>query len=520
MSNTAVPASESLSASTAVLPQLRSSRHGSMASISTASRLEKETRAHTLDQIHNSACHTDTLTTFNEFTAPPSASSGTDGKGIASELHGGLSGLYNRLRASVGNVRDIVSHMSEDGNPEDKPLPVQNTRQATDASKASNFPTTSLNPAQGPATGRPSVAENLSSDHAKTEKDQINKSSKNSAAAAAGAPLQVDFSSSSIPTAPIVPLTQTVPRVAALPAVAEVNVSAIKERDRNGEPSSYIPNGKANTPSKQLLALSPELLLIANIDKQNPETPRGNLMGGEIGKPQRAQVSRSNLDNIQSATTRFPDNTVNNRLRTARRSGYATNDDYIVSDPGFESIGEPILSPTKPSSGTSKSMVEAPRIIQSSASPRSESGAQAGDIIDGAATEPSQKWNHQHLEPPFNKPLVPSVTKLTRSPGSHQSQASRESFASSTLDISRPNLSSNGSGGDLNGRRATIDSQYKAQVTSPQNYDPRTINVFSQIKSKILNKEYWMRDENARDCFYCGDPFSTFRRKHHCSRWL
>lgn len=25
-----------------------------------------------------------------------------------------------------------------------------------------------------------------------------------------------------------------------------------------------------------------------------------------------------------------------------------------------------------------------------------------------------------------------------------------------------------------------------------------------------------MRDENAKDCFHCGEPFSTFRRKHHC----
>lgn len=47
--------------------------------------------------------------------------------------------------------------------------------------------------------------------------------------------------------------------------------------------------------------------------------------------------------------------------------------------------------------------------------------------------------------------------------------------------------------------------------------DQRVTNVvLSQIRSRVLSKEYWMRDENARDCFCCGDPFSTFRRKHHC----
>lgn len=29
-----------------------------------------------------------------------------------------------------------------------------------------------------------------------------------------------------------------------------------------------------------------------------------------------------------------------------------------------------------------------------------------------------------------------------------------------------------------------------------------------------------MKDENAKDCFYCGDPFTTFRRKHHCSKHI
>lgn len=38
----------------------------------------------------------------------------------------------------------------------------------------------------------------------------------------------------------------------------------------------------------------------------------------------------------------------------------------------------------------------------------------------------------------------------------------------------------------------------------------------AHLKRRVISKEFWMKDENARDCFYCGDPFSTFRRKHHC----
>ncbi|GAB7355789.1 hypothetical protein MBLNU459_g6469t1 [Dothideomycetes sp. NU459] len=38
----------------------------------------------------------------------------------------------------------------------------------------------------------------------------------------------------------------------------------------------------------------------------------------------------------------------------------------------------------------------------------------------------------------------------------------------------------------------------------------------AHLKRRVVSKEFWMKDENARDCFYCGDAFSTFRRKHHC----
>lgn len=35
-------------------------------------------------------------------------------------------------------------------------------------------------------------------------------------------------------------------------------------------------------------------------------------------------------------------------------------------------------------------------------------------------------------------------------------------------------------------------------------------------KKNILSKEYWMKDESAKECFNCAKPFTTFRRKHHC----
>ena len=41
-------------------------------------------------------------------------------------------------------------------------------------------------------------------------------------------------------------------------------------------------------------------------------------------------------------------------------------------------------------------------------------------------------------------------------------------------------------------------------------------HVPTHLKRRVISKAFWMKDENAKDCFYCGQAFSTFRRKHHC----
>lgn len=38
----------------------------------------------------------------------------------------------------------------------------------------------------------------------------------------------------------------------------------------------------------------------------------------------------------------------------------------------------------------------------------------------------------------------------------------------------------------------------------------------STTQKSVLSKEYWMKDESAKECFTCGKTFNTFRRKHHC----
>lgn len=46
---------------------------------------------------------------------------------------------------------------------------------------------------------------------------------------------------------------------------------------------------------------------------------------------------------------------------------------------------------------------------------------------------------------------------------------------------------------------------------------PGIVNAkLERMREQVLSKKFWMADETCKECFLCGKPFSTFRRKHHC----
>ncbi|EMC94572.1 hypothetical protein BAUCODRAFT_73198 [Baudoinia panamericana UAMH 10762] len=55
-----------------------------------------------------------------------------------------------------------------------------------------------------------------------------------------------------------------------------------------------------------------------------------------------------------------------------------------------------------------------------------------------------------------------------------------------------------------------------AKLQPSLHHHGHTGQVPHHLKRRVISKEFWMRDENAKDCFSCGQSFSTFRRKHHC----
>lgn len=522
---TTKPDGESPSTSSLFLPQLQlRHRRGSLTSLSNASQTDKDILAQALDQIHSNASQSETLTTFNEYTSPPPSSSGTDGKGIASELQGGLSGLYSRIRASVGNVRDIVTPAAEDG-ADDQSLksPQRGTPGAAvstkqlDAVKVSSPPATALSTKGGLGVRHQTISERSFPDGEIKDRDLYGKQSRLSLGTL-GVPSQTLLSATSALHAPLPPLTQGALGTAVRPAVAEINVSAIKERDTNGDGPSSGASTNPSASQRPTLGSRVETQMSGYSDKQSSRLTESPRVIEPVRNSPKIQAPKTTLESAMIAASRSKHTNMIKEVKAARESGSAPDDYFFHS--GFDGIDDLVQTTTKPQSNVTKNAGEGPRIITNPATPRDELlvNPTGGQKVD-SNLEPSKDRQYQHLEIPKQKLSVPLQSGQVGLRDRHSSQKSSVEIAAKASHaaprhsgVSREQL------GEFDARQIVSGLHSRVSGATQQDDDPRTMNVYSQIKSKLLNKEYWMRDENARDCFYCGDPFSTFRRKHHCSK--
>jgi len=77
-----------------------------------------------------------------------------------------------------------------------------------------------------------------------------------------------------------------------------------------------------------------------------------------------------------------------------------------------------------------------------------------------------------------------------------------------------------GVGGGISGDQSS-DRSLGGGVTAPSsggNIEAVGL-ALQQLRKGTLTKEFWMKDENCKDCFLCGRTFNAFRRKHHCRKF-
>ena len=518
---------DSPSDSSVLPPQLRHPRRGSLASLSSTNQLDKKALSQALDQIHSTASQTETLTTFNEYTSPPASSSGPDTKGIAGELQGGLSGLYSRFRASVGNVKDIVSLGAEDAEVEtavlkspraaiySPKLPSKNVFESARVSDSSNG---TKQATSAPGSGRQSPLDHVNTEGWQPETKQSLKPSTRSLASVSISAKSVG--SLTAPKLPPVTLTQAAQPTTTSPALADVNISAVNPLGANADIVSAVRDvtpSELQRPARESRRQSylAESSGQGGVDASGFTTSEGPISRNSSKSDPKQQGVNLGLNDVNSAS-KIP---VKYEIVASR----AASTDSVRPFPDLkDGPNETAFAATDSSLDLINTHLNKSAMVVTNHGNRQDdmfsvtsSNKTRGEIADDAA---NPGGGYQHLKLPLLKTKAPPL--ITRSNSSNLSLSRASSSDNENLNKSQlPTKSQKPSSGSHESFATKIGG-YKSVPSAATRRDSRTMNVFSQVKNKVLNKEYWMKDENARDCFYCGDSFSTFRRKHHCSKSL
>lgn len=421
------------SASSALLPFLGShSRRGSLASLTSRREIDRDALAQALDHIHTSASKSETLTSFHDF----DGSTSRVGAGTKEIVSSGVSGLYNKLRSSVG-----TGSWSQDGTPKPGSSALKETGK-TGATQVST-PSASRDPSN--LAVKETVAQSPSS-----------------------------FTTSA-PSSPV---------VSSVASVRDVGESKTSLNRREGISAPGLEHEEATQQTDAAVSARDQAYLSSN-----------NQISQELPPPSDIDRARSALvdgDRSASATQALARVLSHREVQIGERSQLPkasdAENDLNASTDDRESFS-PSDRPVKPKLSLSRP---------------ANAGLAAGDAD---FVSPKQQ----------RKSSRPSLVRVGVShlPGFHPSKPSSPT--------GEQTLSSNSS--QIHGRGPTLEPSPNINRAlqrrrtglkrQPSRASPAA-GLPTHLKRRVISKEFWMKDENAKVCFDCGQSFSAFRRKHHC----
>lgn len=396
------------------------SRRNSVSSLSSLTPQHKEAFTQALNQIHSTASRSAELTTFNDFATPPSSSS-DDRRRSGNNNQGGLGGLYNRFRASVG------ASTTQSTSP---PLPRPKSGESPGRpwSRSSRPPPLNKQDLSAPSPNLSSPTLRVTSPRLK-DSSSITSSSNLPLATADGTHSRLSLSS-------------------AISKSTEEGTDAY--HSRNISSSEIVPRIPLEGHESELLCSfesghalrSPRLL-----------PPSARLEAEDEANAGSSRRLSANMSDSTRGTN------LSIKIATYANDTDATNITHKLEH-------------------------------------ESESGAMHSALLQStdALLVPNM---HHSSERAGLAALAPRTAAVSDKSSSYPSTIAHPSDFNQT-SVSRSNTTHLGKrpGNISNGK-----------------------NSVAQMHRKILDREFWMKDENAKVCFNCGDSFSTFHRKHHCSEF-
>lgn len=434
------PESNSPAASSTLLPFLGGrSRRGSLASISSKRGIDKDVLAQALDEIHTTASRTDGLTSFHDF-------DGEGSRGGAKDLvSNGVSGLYNRLKQSVGGASASKDYSGK-------------ARPKSSESKDS-FDTPSLASTSSPTATRPTASV------ANTKKSVSHP--------------PADTQSMALLSVPASPAVRSCSSYESAEVSAVSSGPKLHTADREHISARGSSDHLHDAPVEEM-----------KLGEQKP-IPRPLRSGSEaptkadIDKARNAWASNDKSDLAIDALARV----------LSHHEVSVTDQPQQSSRIGNRELAEAI------DDSDSADVNDEDSITDRSHLPLSGSALQQGQIqpIASKALErpPMIRVGPSHL-PGFD----PSRATSTMDGSSATSVSSTRTASKAPALAPSPNINA-----ALQRRRTGL---------KPQPASATSLSLSNHLKRRVLSKEFWMKDDNARVCFSCGQAFSTFRRKHHC----
>ncbi|KAJ5574394.1 uncharacterized protein N7459_008821 [Penicillium hispanicum] len=509
------------SASSGFLPL---GRRGSKSSLATT-QTERENMNAALDQIHTTAYQSDSLTHFNDFTSPPAPASVVDDKVLSEELQGGLSGLYSRFRTSVGGMRDIVSgaakttdkNSMESPGVKSPPTERSMTKSVSDtAGGTADYPPSHPDSSQGSRLHSPVVTSFQNGQDAAPRPNAGKNSKKSSKSASISSKTSV--SASPVMKSSIAPLAKpSGSSIAVDPAITQIHVNTVSQEHRSRSSSVNVPTpGIKKADSASIGSRD------GPMDTSMSQTSSAlsqNLLHSPVLSTKTQESLHEDQDPLEGSD--LPSHISDNQSRNS-----------VSSD-------KPRLPDSLPQPGIPRSLKHTEPSHDALPQPHeSRSNSRMSFAYEEQAAPISGSNNHQKAT------VAPAEVGISRAepspigvaPVSREdtefSEISRPSVPAKTSENSIPTANRNRLPGYVLSRASTAETSTTAPSLPPLNTNVESVtgqapqddlppvvegdSVLLQLRSKLLSRDFWMRDENAKDCFYCGEPFTTFRRKHHC----
>lgn len=260
-----------------------------------------------------------------------------------------------------------------------------------------------------------------------------------------------------------------------------------------------------------------------------------SLMGGSKSHPS----SRQSLPtNATSTVTADPTIAGPSRIRDASRSSAQTEDSGTqesrrrsTSRADFQTRFSPVDSPTlyeakdggvpRSHRDDSASSIEAAS-VEAPTSPVKGKASLMSPLQTHHTRSPSAASSLLSPDEARRKPAVIdriSNSNRSRYPASRDSSIDRGTAEASPISTPAHNLVHHNSFTQESNPQHSRSGDVRIPGTTAASHQGASDQMNAQLdrmRRQVLSKEFWMKDETVKECFLCQNPFTAFRRKHHC----